>query len=112
MAKYAVSGLQCLNPLDFYLPTIFIIKRLIGVGGYEYFENELPENCERSALKVYSLSYFNRCMLFSSIMIRQFLIKFSIFRWIFNLLTLMGEFFIRYFPFIAIIRFGLSKAYV
>lgn len=112
MSKYAVSGLQCLNPPDFYQPTIFLIKRLIGVKGYEYFESELPKNCDRSSLKVYQLNYFNRSMLWMSIMIRQYLIKYFIFRWTFNFFTHMSEFFIRYFPLIAIIRFGPHKAYV
>jgi hypothetical protein len=112
MSKYAVSGLQILNPPDFYQPTIFLIKRLIGVSGYEYLESELPIDCDRSKLKVYQLNYFNRFMLWTSIMIRQFLIKYLIFRWIFNFFTHMSEFFVRYFPIIAIIRFGPRKAYV
>ena len=40
MTKYAVSGLQCFNPFDFYQPTMFLINRLIGVSGYEYLNNE------------------------------------------------------------------------
>lgn len=112
MSKYAVSGLQCFNPPDFYHPTIFLIKRLIGVSGYEYLESEIAKNCDRSHLEVYQLNYFNRFMLWTSIMIRQFLIKYFIFRWIFNGFTHMSEFFIKYFPLIAIIRFGPRKAYV
>lgn len=112
MTRYAVSGLQCLNPPDFYQPTIFLIKKLIGVKGYEYFEKEIPEGCDRSSLQVYKLNLFNRYMLWNSIMIRQFLIKFFIFRWIFNFFTHVGEFFIRYCPIIAIFRFGPRNAFV
>lgn len=111
MTKYAVSGLQCFNPPDFYHPTIFLIKRLIGVPGYEYFESELSK-IDRSTLELYRLNYFNRYMLWSSIMIREVLVKYSVFRLIFNFFTYMSEFFIRYFPLIAIIRFGPGKAYV
>lgn len=112
MSKYAVSGLQCFNPPDFYHPTIFMIKRLIGVVGYEYLESEIAKNCDRSNLEVYKLNYFNRYMLWSSIMVRQFLVKYCIFRWLMNFFTHMSEFFIRYLPLIAIIRFGPRKAYV
>lgn len=111
-SKYAVSGLQCFNPPDFYYPTLFLIKRLIGVNGYEYFSSEIKDDCDRTKLKVYEMNFFNRYMTWNSIIIRQFLIKFFIFRWIFNSFVIMSEFFLKYFPLIAIIRFGPRKAYV
>lgn len=112
MSKYLIRGMQSVNPPDFYYPTIFFIKRVVGVPGYEYLENEIPQDCDRKKLKVYELSYFNRYMLWSSIMIRQFLLKIFIFRWFFNGLLRFAEFFWRYFPLIAIIRFGPRNAYV
>lgn len=112
MTKNVVSGLQCFNPFDFYHPTMFLIKRLIGVSGYEYLNNEIPQDCERTRLRIYEFNYFNRFMTWMSIMIRQFLIKFIIFRFFFNTLTIVSEFFSKYFPLIAIIRFGPRKAYL
>lgn len=112
MTKYVVSGLQCFNPLDYYQPTIFLIKRLIGVSGYEYFNNEIPKDCERSSLKIYEFNYFNRTMTWLSIMIRQFLIRFIAFRLFFNMAIIVSEFFSKYLPLTAIIRFGPRRAYV
>lgn len=112
MTKHAVSGLQCFNPPDFFHPTIFLIKRLIGVRNYEYLDSEIPQDCNLFDLEIYKMNYFNRYMTWSSIMIRQYLIKNFIFRCFFNALTITSEFFSKYFPLIAILRFGPRKAYV
>lgn len=112
MTKYLVHGMQSWNPPDCYEPTMFFIKRAIGVLGYEYLENEIPQDCDRKKLVVYQLSYFNRFILWTSIMIRQFLMKFFVFRWMFNAGIHLAEFSWRYFPLIAIIRFGPRNAYV
>lgn len=111
-SKYIISGAQCFDILDCYEPIIFMIKRLIGVEGYHYLESEIPPNFNRNSLKYLELSYFDRTNLFLSIISRQFLLKIWIIRWIDIIGTYVAEFFVRYFPIIAIIRFGPRKAYV
>ena len=111
-SKYIISGAQCFDILDYYEPIIFMMKRLIGVTGYHYLESEIPPNFDRNNLKYLKLSYKDRVNLFFSIISRQFLLKIWIIRWINNIGTYVAEFFVRYFPIIAIIRFGVQKAYV
>jgi hypothetical protein len=112
MSKFCVSGLQCFNFIDLYKPTIFNLKRLIGVENYYYFQNEVPENFDRKKLKYLELSRYERFSLFMSIFIRQYLLKYFIIRWMHNIFIRINEFFMRHFPIIAIMRFGWRKAYV
>ncbi|CAG9808283.1 unnamed protein product [Chironomus riparius] len=111
-SKFIISGAQCFDILDYYEPIVFMMKRLIGVTGYHYFESEIPPSFDRKNLKYLKLSYLDRVNLFLSIISRQFMLKICIIRWINNFGTFVAEFFVRYFPFIAIIRFGVRKAYV
>jgi len=111
-SKYIISGAQCFDILDYYEPIIFMMKRLIGVAGYYYIDCEIPSNFDRKNLKYLELSYLDRVNLFFSVISRQFLLKIWIIRWINNIGTYIAEFFIRYFPIVAIIRFGPRKAFV
>lgn len=112
MTKYIAKGLWCFNPFDPYLETIFMIKRSIGVPNFFYFNCEIPESYDRNNLEIYKQSYPTRTAIWLSIMTRQFLTKVCILRWILNFVTFTAEFFIRYFPVLAFIRFGFRKAYV
>lgn len=112
MTKYIVNGLQCFNPFDPYTEIIFMIKRLSGVPNYHYLESEIPVNYDRNNLQIYKESRFDRIFIWLSVKSRQYLLKCFIFRWIFNILTLIGEFFIRFFPFLAFFKFGCRNAYV
>lgn len=112
ISKYAVSALQCYDIVDFYEPIIFNVKRLIGLPDYYYLESEIPENYDRTKLKYLQLSYIDRVNLFLSVITRQFLVKYWIIRWFYNCLMYIAELSIRYFPIVAIIRFGPRKAYV
>lgn len=112
MTRYIANGLWCFNPFDPYNEIIFMAKRLAGVPDYFYFDNEMPENYDRRNLKLYTYSYCDRIFIFLSVMTRQFFIKCFVFRWFFNLVTYVHEFFIRYFPILAFFKFGFRDAYV
>lgn len=112
VSKLAVSALQSFDFIDFYEPIIFMLKRLIGVPGYCYLQVEVPENCDRNSLKYLELSYSDRFNLFMSVTSRQYLLKFFVFRWFYNILTHVNEFFVRHFPLIAMVRFGPRVAFV
>lgn len=112
MSKIMIDGLWCFDPFDPYVATIFFIKRAIGVPNYQYFGSELPPNYDRNLLEYRSYSYIDRMFIWLSVITRQFLLRIFIIRWFFNIATYINEFFIRYFPILAIIKFGFSKAFV
>lgn len=112
MTKYIVNGLSCFNPFDPYNEIIFMVKRLSGVPNYQYLESEIPENFDRKNLQIYNESYFDRTFIWLSVMSRQFLLKCFFIRWFFNIVTLISELLIRFFPFLAFFKFGCRNAYV
>lgn len=112
MTKYIASGLWCFDPFDSYNEIIFMVKRLSGVPNYHYLDLEIPENYDRKNLEIYKHSYWDRIVVWLSVMTRQFALKFFIFRWIFNIVTFFSEFLIRYFPFLAFCKFGFRNSYV
>lgn len=112
MTKYIANGLWCFNPFDPYNETLFVAKRLSGVPNFYYFDNEIPANYDRSMLELYKLTRGERVVIWLSTMIRQFLLQCCILRWFFNCVTLINEFFIRYFPCLAFCKFGCRDAYV
>lgn len=103
--------MKCFNPFDTYRPMVFNIKRMIGVADYYYLDSEIPENYNREKLKLYEETRFDRVMLWLSVMSRQFLLKYFILRWFYNIVTSISEFFIRYFPITAFFKFGFGNAY-
>lgn len=112
MTKFIANGMWCFNPRDGYDVVMFTIKRLINVPNYHYLEDEIPKGYDRSKLELYKLGYYNRFMNWITSFIHEFLLKFIIFRWFFNLQTLFHEFLITYFPFLAMYSFGFNRAYV
>lgn len=112
MTRYIVNGLWCFDPFDSYNEIVFMVKRLCGVPNFYYLAKEIPENYDRKNLALYELSYFDRIVIWFSVMTRQFLLQIFIFRWFFNLSVLLSEFFIRYFPFLAFFKFGIRNSYV
>ena len=112
MTKYIAKGLWCFDPMDSYNEIIFMAKRLIGVPNYYYLDSEIPDNFDRKTLEIYNQTYCDRIFIWLSVMTRQFLLKCFILRWMLNIITLVSEFFIRYFPFFAFIKFGIRNAYV
>jgi hypothetical protein len=112
MTKYIANGLWCFDPFDSYNEIIFMVYRLSGVPNYHYLESEIPENYDRKNLEIFKYSYWDRFVIWLSVMTRQFALKCFIFRWIFNIVTLFSEILIRYFPFLAFCKFGFRNSYV
>lgn len=112
MTKYIANGLWCFNPFDTYNQTMFMVKRLSGVANYFYFDNEFPENYDRKNLELYNQTRFTRVLIWFSVMTRQFMLRCFVFRYLFNGLVMLSEFLIRYFPFLAFIRFGFRNGIV
>lgn len=112
MTKHLVEGMWCFNPLDDYTPILFFTKRIAGVPGYEYLDNEIADSNHDQELEYKKLSWYNRWGIYSSVIIHEHLLKFAPIRWFFNIETLFHEFLIRYFPFLAFFKFGFKHAYV
>lgn len=112
MTKYIANGLWCFDPLDSYNEIVFMVKRLSGLPNFHYFESEFPENYDKKNLEILKLSYWDRIVIWLSIITRQCFLRFFILRWMFNFVTLFSEFLIRYFPFLAFCKFGFRNSYV
>lgn len=112
MSKYIVNGLWCFNPADSYTSIMFAIKRMIGVPGYYYYDDEIPKDFDPEKLVHKSLTWSERFDVWSSIFIHEFLLKFSLIRKFFNFETLVHEYLIRYFPFLAMYKFSFKQAYI
>lgn len=112
MTKNIVEGMWCFNPLDDYIPVIFFTKRICGVPGYEYLDNEIAEAAQDQELEYKKLSWYSRWGVYSSVIIHEHLLQIAPIRWFFNIDTLFHEFLIRYFPFLAFFKFGFKNAYV
>jgi hypothetical protein len=111
MAKYVANGMWCFNPRDKYNVILFTIKRLVGIPGYAYTENDhIKDNREEN--EIYKLGYYDRFFHWITVFVHEYLLQFAIFRWFFNNQTLFHEFLITHFPFLAIYSFGWGNAYV
>lgn len=102
----------CFEPLGIYEVIMFFNNRLAGVPNYHYFEDEVPEGSTMKDSKLYELSLYNRYSLYIKICIHNFWLKYNILRIWLNLEVWFHEFLIRYFPFLAIYKFGFKNAYV
>lgn len=87
-------------------------KRATGVPNYYYLNKEFPENYDTRNLKIYDYSRWDRIVIWLYVVIRQFLLRFFLIRWFFNIVTYITEFFIRYFPILSFCKFGCGNAYV
>lgn len=112
MTRYIANGLWCFNPRDAYNVVIFLIKRMVGVPGFYYHDEEIPQGFDQSTLKVYKLGWYDRFTTWFVVFTHEYLLQFSFFRWFFNLDTLFHEFLITYIPFLAFYKFGFKNAYV
>lgn len=112
MTKYITNGLWCFNPTDSYDTIVFVIKRMIGVPDYYYNDEEIPEGYDKSKLKYNSMRLGEKFDLWTSVLIHEYLLQFNLIRWIMNFQTLVHEYLIRYFPFLAFYMFGFKRAFI
>ncbi|XP_055695428.1 uncharacterized protein LOC129797131 [Lutzomyia longipalpis] len=129
MVQPMISGLWCFNPFLTTPAFTYLTYRAAGVPGYYYGKEEQsleiqryknsPENClEYPENDGYSptykeMSWWSRFVVGFVIYILETLIYGSIiFRWIFNNNINTSLFIIKWFPFLAIPRFGFQASYV
>lgn len=112
MTRYVANGMWCFNPRDSYDVILFTIKRFVGLPDYCYSQDEIPKGYNNSKMEVYKLSAYARFMNWFTTFIHEYLLQFTVFRWLFNLQTQFNEFLITTFPFLAIYSFGWDRAYI
>lgn len=111
MVKYITDSLWCFNPLVNYGSLIFQTKRLLEIQNYHYFSSEC-QNSNGNSEELKKLSFYSRLNLAYHVILYEYLFKVFIFRWYMNFQTILAVCFIKYFPFLAFIYFGIRKSYV
>jgi hypothetical protein len=112
MTRYIANGLWCFNPADSYENIMFVIKRMIGVPDYYYDESEIPAGYDKSKLKYRDFSLYEKFDLWTSVFVHEYLLQFKFIRVLLNFQTLVHEYLIRYFPFLAFYKFGFKKSFI
>lgn len=107
--RIAVEGMKGFEPLLDPETHIFMMKRLVGVDTYGYFQSEPnASNVNRAYDK---LSLYARFRVTTDVFVYEFLSKLFVFRMSFNFFRLLFSVF-DYFPVFAIWKFGRKYAYV
>jgi hypothetical protein len=107
--RIAVEGMSAFEPFLHPETHIFLIKRLVGVDTYGYFQSEPnASNVNRAYDK---LSLLSRFRVTTDVILYEYLSKVFVFRMFFNFFRMLFSVF-DYFPLFAIWKFGRKYAYV
>lgn len=110
--RISVDGMWHFNPLDNHYDSImFIIKRAVGVPGYYYFASEASGDEKENAKIFKQLSSYSKFNIFAKILVYEYLTKYLIFRWIFNIIRILFAL-LDFYPILALKNFGKKYAYV
>lgn len=109
-----LGGLWYFNPLLAPDSFIYFTKMTCECPGYVYFESGLQMIDAPSAqlTNQQTMGWFDRFLLWLLYTVHSYLLNFSIFRWIFNVLVNMLFTSVQVFPVMAILHFGVKDAYV
>lgn len=110
MTNAMIDGLWCINTFLEYEAFMFLTRRLAGVPGHYYWTDEARDGTR----PVYEqMGWHSRIMLSIILTINEVLLNYTVFRWYFNLVFLINTYLIdKYFPYLAMIKFGIKNAYV
>lgn len=130
MADALIQGLWCFNPFLNTDAFIFFAKRLVSVPGFHYFDSEVKQDsvnknnnaneddCKFEKLQslrddlISSMGWYSRFVLYMVIWLHQTGLNYFLLRWHYNSQITMSRFLIKYFPFLAFIKFGIRDSYV
>lgn len=88
-----------------------MIKRAVGISGYDYSESESTE-FEGKIQKVFdTMSFYTKFRILVEMIMFEYLSHIFIFRWIFNIFRLLIAL-LDLYPILAIISFGKKYAFV
>lgn len=109
--RIALKGMQGYEPWLNIEATIFTVKRLLGVPGYNYFEDE--SNADSTGEKAYDkLRFYTRFRIATEVIVFERLSRLWVFRWLFNIFRLCFTGFNNLLPIFAMVKFGRKNAYV
>uniref|UniRef100_A0A1Q3FB47 Putative conserved plasma membrane protein n=1 Tax=Culex tarsalis TaxID=7177 RepID=A0A1Q3FB47_CULTA len=112
MTNAMIDGLWCVNTFLDYNAFIFLTRRLAGVPGHYYWKDE-PRNDGSTRPDYEKMGWHSRYILCMVLYINEVLLYVPIIRWYFNILFTVNAYFIdRYFPYLAMIKFGIKNAFV
>lgn len=115
MTKALVDGLWPVNTGLSLEPFVYMTKRLARVPGYEYYSFDyLPNHKPDPQQPLYykELGWWDRFGVWIALFIVTYLHKYCVIRWYLNFRVWLNEQFVFYFPYLAIIMFGIRNAYV
>ncbi|XP_039447703.1 uncharacterized protein LOC120426947 isoform X1 [Culex pipiens pallens] len=112
MTNAMIDGLWCVNTFLDYNAFMFLTRRLAGVPGHYYWKDE-PTNDGSTQPAYEKMGWHSRYILCMILYINEVLLYVPIIRWYFNILFTVNAYFIdKYFPYLAMIKFGIKNAFV
>lgn len=114
MTKALLVGLR---PVDMLLTPgsfIFFTKRLAYCKGYEYFDEDYPNQIKikNQPQYFYDLGWWDRFLVSYGLFLVTYLHQYSIVRWYLNFRAWFTQFLTLYFPFGAFFKYGIKWSYV
>lgn len=108
--RIAIEGMKGFEPWMHADTELFIIKRLLDVPGYHYFNNEAVTDVKNRAFD--KLDLYTRTRITLEVFFIETLSKIWIFRWMMNIFRLTFGAVTDRFPVFAIYKFGKKHAYI
>ncbi|XP_055640175.1 uncharacterized protein LOC129777741 [Toxorhynchites rutilus septentrionalis] len=110
MTNAMIDGLWCLSTMLDYHAFMFLTRRLSNLPGHYYWDTE-PRDGAQPIFKEFN--WYSRVMLYFLMVVHEVLLNITVFRWYFNWqFKFNTEVVNEYFPWLAIIKFGVKDAYV
>ncbi|XP_055539957.1 uncharacterized protein LOC129726839 isoform X2 [Wyeomyia smithii] len=110
MSKAMIEGLWCLNTMLNYDAFLFFTRRLSNCAGHYYWNDE-PRDGSSAAYQ--RLGWYSRYALNMIMVAHEILFSYALVRWYFNRQTELNIYFLnRFFPWLAILMYGVKNAYV
>lgn len=108
--RIAIEGMKGFEPWLHADTQLFIVKRLLGVPGYHYFDNEAVGDVNERAFD--KLDFKTRTRIALEIFFIETLGKVWLLRWTMNIFRLAFGAITDRFPLFAILKFGRKHAYI
>ncbi|XP_058447949.1 uncharacterized protein LOC131428215 [Malaya genurostris] len=109
MTRALVDGLWCYNFLMEYNTFVFLTRRLSNVPGHYYWDDE-----QRDTPKALyeEFSWYSRAMLNFTLVLHEIFLNYTVLRWFFNWYGKINIIVNWYFPWLAMLSYGIKNAYV
>ena len=109
-SRTAVEGMWCFEPCLHYETHLYMIKRLVGVPGYHYFQSEAPGVSNKQNIS--KLSLYARARLFWMIICHQYLLQLPFLKYAFFIIIMTFKSILEKAPVLAMYKFGKENVNV